>query len=549
MNVECAVSFASLKYVNKYIYKGHDRTTLQVSNKDEIKSYIDARYVSAIESTWRLYLFPLHDRSPAVVRLQIHLPGRHMVTFRPEESVEEVMERARDEKTTLTAFFHANNADGPTGELARSLTYQDFPKHFVWNSQKREWSVRRSGFGNTIGRLYFISPTAGELFYLRTLLTSIRGPTSFKHLSTVNDVVHDTFRGACVAHGLLADDGEWRQCLQEAAHMQSGHQLRQLFTTILIFCAPTTSATLWTEFRQHICDDLRPRVQAFGQNQPSDNDIYDYGLFLMQDILAQSGRTLEQFDLPSPQQNWREQVSNRFIAEQLGYNRESEQDAAAERIHLLNEEQTGAFDAIVNAVQANSPKAFFLSGYGGTGKTFLYQTLCNKLRGDGRIVLCVAASGIASLLLPGGRTAHSMFKIPFEGLTAESVCSIPKESALADMIRMAAVVIWDEITMQHRHVFEATDRTFRDIRNDDRPFGGEYRVPCMFGSFTQLIMHFQHRHIHHLRWGLPANPTCCCTRQTRRCSWCYTTAVSSVGARSHSPTYAKHAPHTRGRLC
>ncbi|KAI0750344.1 PIF1-like helicase-domain-containing protein, partial [Irpex lacteus] len=210
---------------------------------------------------------------------------------------------------------------------------------------------------------------------------------------------------------------------------------------MLIFCAPTAPLTLWTEFRQHICDDLRPRVIEFGLVSPTEEDICDYGLFLLQGILAQSGRTLRNFSLPEPQRNWQQQSANRFIAEQLHYDTHEQQASAEERQQLLNTEQAHAFERIVHAVTSDSPKTFFLSGYGGTGKTFLYQTLCNHLRGQGRIVLCVAASGIASLLLPGGRTAHSMFKIPIDGLTAESICGIPKESALADMIRMAAVVI------------------------------------------------------------------------------------------------------------
>lgn len=239
------MSLASLKYVNKYIYKGHDRTTLQVTDKDDIKRYIDARYVSAIEGVWRLYHFPLHDRDPSVVRLQIHLEGQHMVTFRPDDSVEAVRERAESEKTTLTAFFDANKATGEVGDLARSLAYHEFPKRFTWNPSSRKWTVRQANF-NTIGRLYFISPTAGELFYLRTLLTAVRGPTSFENLRTFDNVQHVTYRDACVARGLLADDGEWRQCLDEASHMQTGRQLRQLFTTMLIFCAPTAPLTLWT---------------------------------------------------------------------------------------------------------------------------------------------------------------------------------------------------------------------------------------------------------------------------------------------------------------
>ena len=57
---------------------------------------------------------------------------------------------------------------------------------------------------------------------------------------------------------------------------------------------------------------------------------------------------------------------------------------------------------------------FFLYGYRGTRKTFIWKALTALLRADDKIVIMVAFSGIASLLLPGGRTTHSKFKIPKE---------------------------------------------------------------------------------------------------------------------------------------
>ena len=66
---------------------------------------------------------------------------------------------------------------------------------------------------------------------------------------------------------------------------------------------------------------------------------------------------------------------------------------------------------------------FFVYGYGGTGKTFIWKTLFSALRSKGNIVLNVASSGIASLLLSGGRTAHSRFIIPIN-VNEDSVCSI-----------------------------------------------------------------------------------------------------------------------------
>lgn len=85
-------------------------------------------------------------------------------------------------------------------------------------------------------------------------------------------------------------------------------------------------------------------------------------------------------------------------------------------------------------------RVFFVDGPGGTGKTFLYNLLLAKVRSEGEIALAVASSGIAALLLDGGRTAHSMFKIPIN-ISERSTCAISVNSPLADIIRKSKVVI------------------------------------------------------------------------------------------------------------
>ena len=134
--------------------------------------------------------------------------------------------------------------------------------------------------------------------------------------------------------------------------------------------------------------------------------------------------------MPQPTQDWhiREQQVNPLIAEQLAYDRDSKQVALATKLPLLNEEQAHAYQKIAKSVQQDDGAMFFVNSPGGTGKTFLYKLICHMARSEGWIALCVASSGIAALLIPGGRTAHSMFKLPIEGLSSESTCNIPKES-------------------------------------------------------------------------------------------------------------------------
>jgi len=109
------------------------------------------------------------------------------------------------------------------------------------------------------------------------------------------------------------------------------------------------------------------------------------------------------------------------------------------------------------------------------------------LRSEKKIALAVASSGIAAILLPKGRTAHSRLKIPFI-LSSNSTCGINVQSDLAKLIQKAKVMLWDEVPMTHRHAFEALDKSLRDIMGQINPifkhipfgnkiiiFGGDFR--------------------------------------------------------------------------
>lgn len=222
-----------------------------------------------------------------------------------------------------------------------------------------------------------------------------------------------------------------------------------------------------------------------GREDPVDDDVFDYGLFLLNEILQESGHSLHEFDMPLPQQDWNMQALNPLIAEQLDYNNVEERERANANVEKLNEEQKSAYAKIVESVEHRRGKIFFLNGAGGTGKTFVYNTIAHKIRSEYWIVLCVASSGIAALLLIGGRTAHSVFKIPIDGLTDESSCNIPVESQRAALIRMTRLIIWDEALMQHRNCHEALDKSCRDIFRNELPFGG---LTVVFGGDFQQIL-------------------------------------------------------------
>ena len=131
---------------------------------------------------------------------------------------------------------------------------------------------------------------------------------------------------------------------------------------------------------------------------------------------------------------------------------------------------------------------FFLYGFGGTGKTFIWRTLASSLRAENQIVIIVASSGIASLLLPGGRTAHSRFKIPVP-IFEDSTCNIHQGTELAELLNQTRLIIWDEAPMAQKFYFEVFDQSLRDIITDksksNQIFGG--KVIVFGGDFCQIL--------------------------------------------------------------
>ncbi|KAF8545554.1 hypothetical protein OG21DRAFT_1378672, partial [Imleria badia] len=115
--------------------------------------------------------------------------------------------------------------------------------------------------------------------------------------------------------------------------------------------------------------------------------------------------------MPLPEGNWGDQEENQLINEQCQYNVQELQQFVQRGLSTLNPQHTALYDAVMNSVVNNLGTPFLLHSGGGCGKTYLANLIAASVHARGEIVLCVASTGLASLLLPSGRTAHSCFKI------------------------------------------------------------------------------------------------------------------------------------------
>ncbi|XP_062232985.1 uncharacterized protein LOC133930365 [Phragmites australis] len=483
INVEACSSIKAVKYLFKYIYKGHDRASVTVSeadkadsndNIDEIRQYRDARWVTPLEALWRIYGFELSKNFPPVMQLQLYLPNMHMVSFQEGQDIRQVVNREGADKSMLSEYFETNRLH----EHARGILYRDFPEWYTWQKGKKKkfWQRRVRETGGQVGRIVSAHPAEGERYYLRVLLNHVSGATSYDDLRMVDGVILPTFREAAERRGLIEADNTLDECLTEAELFQMPPSFRRLFATILVFCEPSDVRGLWQKHLEAMSEDYR-------RNNICIVAVEQMVLIDIRNMLQSMGKDIRSFPLPEIDET-HDTASGvpREIFEESTIELNVEDATLSDS---LNTEQRAAYDEILSAVDSDEGSVFFVDGPGGTGKTFLYKALLATIRGQNKIAVATATSGVAASILPGGRTAHSRFKIPLS-IDDGAFCSFTKQSGIAKLLRTASLIIWDEASMTKRQAVEALDNSMRDIMSrPELPFGGKTVV--FGGDFRQVL--------------------------------------------------------------
>ncbi|GKB33692.1 DNA helicase [Tanacetum coccineum] len=334
------------------------------------------------------------SREPAVHSLVVDLQNMQRIVFKERDGLDSLVVNPHKKKTTLTEWLYYNeqNTNG------RYLTYLNFPSEFVWYAYGKYWRHRRMRNKSLVGRLIFPG------------------------IRTVNDIVYPTCCAACEALGLLQDDQEWEITLEEAALTATPAELRVLLAHILAFCEVSDPKRLWQLTWRSMSEDI-PYASSMSLNIPGlhidDSELEDYVLYEFEGCLNHYSRSLTDFGLRLPHEHLMLVLRNRLLMEEKCYDRKLLATERDQLLPKLNEKQ-------------------------------LYAILYT-LRSEGKVVMVVASSGIASLLLLVGRTAHSRFKIPLD---------------LTDTT--------DESPMNDRRCFKTLDKTLRDVLDEpNRIFGGK----------------------------------------------------------------------------
>jgi ATP-dependent DNA helicase PIF1 len=147
----------------------------------------------------------------------------------------------------------------------------------------------------------------------------------------------------------------------------------------------------------------------------------------------------------------------------------------------LNEEQEAAYAAIA------AGKSIFLTGPGGTGKSYLIDALVTRLpKETGKTVAVTAMTGCAALLL--GHRAKTLHAWAAVGLAREDVktlvATIKKSQKARRRWLSTDILIVDEVSMCTPDLLEKLNAVAKGVLGNQRPFGGIQLV--LVGDFFQL---------------------------------------------------------------
>jgi len=325
----------------------------------------------------------MHGKSHTVIRLAIHLPLENTICFVPNK---EDVALENNPATTLTAWFELNKSDNE----ARKLTYSEIPDHYVFNEKK--WSMRKQksmdyikyhiinfitklllilhNLGSVISRIYSVNIKSFEKYCLRLLLLRVKGAKSFEDIRIFKGITYETFEEAARAQKIIHSDEHIIKCLDEAVFLKLPRQLRILFATIIVYAKPSNIAGLFIKYQDNMIEDYILRYS---------NDIAkELLLHNIHEFLIAEGKTLAMYRLPNPK------TLLELLPELTNNNTETMKGLSLQNQASFNNDQKKIFKEVNNAMYNNSKnKLFYLDGPGGSGKTFLYNTLIQYVLGNG----------------------------------------------------------------------------------------------------------------------------------------------------------------------
>jgi tRNA(Met) C34 N-acetyltransferase TmcA len=181
----------------------------------------------------------------------------------------------------------------------------------------------------------------------------------------------------------------------------------------------------------------RIRKENLNMNMGFTAKIYHEALIVIEDLCLEiANKVVKQLGIPSATRS----AAASFKAElrhKQNYNMRDPFSYVQSNIPNLTLEQNEIYHQVMQTVDNGVGEIFFLDAPRGTGKAFLITLILEATRSRNNIALALASSGIAAILLPGGRTAHSALKLSSKMQFIETpTCNISKPSGIKNLLPM-----------------------------------------------------------------------------------------------------------------
>ncbi|CAH9116894.1 unnamed protein product, partial [Cuscuta epithymum] len=154
----------------------------------------------------------------------------------------------------------------------------------------------------------------------------VRGATCYEDLKKLDGLQYLTYRDACYARGLLDDDREYIDAIDESSHSASAHLLRYLFATTLTSGCASRPEHIWEKCWIFFSYDIlyrQRRLMQYPDLTLTDEEIKNLTIIEIKHLLQNYGRSLRDYHpMPFPRGHLTPRTINRLMAEELRYNKE-----------------------------------------------------------------------------------------------------------------------------------------------------------------------------------------------------------------------------------
>ena len=479
-NVEICTAVSCILYLCKYFNKRELRGEIHVTEKsdvgeDEIRNWLQGRYISASEALWHINHWRVHEMSPAVGTIHADLRERtEYINIQTGELTRKHTDVARYLKRhprhgalTIEEYYVQNVVSDslPSTVQRETIDPEDLDGF--------GYLVKARSRGTMLYRFNVQLPSNGESYYLQMILKH-KAIQSLEDGRTHQQVVHPSFQSAALAMGLYRIETEYETAFQEAVQSYSfgPEELRQFLFQVTVEGAP--GPLLMARYQSELADDL-PLPRSYQQRSYAQRQEAR-GLLLL-------SRVHQIF-----RDNNKEAGNYGFVDETVlecpaGNVFDPAQQNDRFQQMTLSEEQREIVDFCTKAMgqPSGQTQVIFVDAPAGYGKTHVANAIAARLRSLRYNICCTATTALAAVLHEGGSTAHKAYGLPVDD-SPHIECSLVAQRFWKSKGHYAH--LWDEAPSCHAKNLEAVERMFRQLYDSRKLFGGLPLV-ILLGDFRQ----------------------------------------------------------------